>query len=313
MRTTWIAFALLVNTVAHAADVWSAAEANGVASQRAVKFADRYACGWLSHADPKTGLLPRRVDNPGELYWNSKDCAADNYPFLILTAYMTDNYYLKRAVQHIFEQEQRLTCRVDSLPDDFVFATHSFRPGEPNLDTLIFGAAEYCKDGLLPVTEWLGPSPWLDRMEQLLADIWKHARVDSPVGLLPSSNIEVNGDLLQALSRLYWLTGKDEYRDWAFRLADYYLLHAKISEGKSLRLVDHGCEVIGGLSEAYVIAAKTDPARRERYRPSCTPCRHRAEVRPQRRRMFWGDINPAAGTFDKSRLSDTWATSTMRT
>jgi hypothetical protein len=233
-------------------------------SRRAVAFCLRYADGWLRHADPRSGLLPRTLK--GDAFWNARDCAADNYPFLALTGLITGQPHLRRAADFLLQQEIRLCSRLDDLPDDFVFATQAFRPGEPHLPDLVFGAAEYCKDGLLPMTEWAGPGPWSERMLQLLLAIERHCEVDSPAGKLPSSVVEVNGDLLQACSRAFWLCGHDRLMAMAFRIGDHYLLHEPLLQGPVLSLRDHGCEVIGGLAEAYALAAATDPARRERWR-----------------------------------------------
>ena len=42
-------------------------------------------------ADPVTGLIPRNInDKPSKDIWNAKDCAADNYPFMVLTAALLD-------------------------------------------------------------------------------------------------------------------------------------------------------------------------------------------------------------------------------
>ena len=103
-------------------------------------------------------------------------------------------------------------------------------------------------------------------VRELVADIWKHAAFDTPHGTLPSSVTEVNGDLLQVVSRLYWMTGDAQYREWAFALADYYLLHQPLLNADKIALRDHGCEVLGGLAEAYVIAWKTDASKHAAYR-----------------------------------------------
>ena len=70
-------------------DPWTTAAANGELSRRAVRFCRSYARGWLVHADPRSGLLPRNLT--GDAYWNAKDSAADNYPFLVLTAHVLDD------------------------------------------------------------------------------------------------------------------------------------------------------------------------------------------------------------------------------
>ena len=66
---------------------------------------------------------------------------------------------------------------------------------------------------------------------------------------------------MQALSRMYWMTKNNNYKDWAFRISDYYLLDNLPTKAKELRLRDHGCEVVSGLSEVYVMASYTDQQR----------------------------------------------------
>lgn len=250
-----------------ATDPWQLAQDNARQSQEAIQFCRKYVTGWSSFADPASGLLPRTVTKPEMRFWNARDCAADNYPFLMLAGEILDDYHTKLSARHILEQERKLTRRVDSLPDDFMFDTQGFRDGPPEIKGVIFGAAEYCKDGLIPITEWLGPSPWSQRMDEMLRDIWKHAAVDSPLGKVPTDVIEVDGDLLQAMSRMYWMTGDERYKRWTFKIADLYLFHKRLLDNASISLRDHGCEIIGGLSEAYVLAAYEDLDRHARYRP----------------------------------------------
>ena len=199
--TLFVSGLLFLQTLTVRADDWGRAEENGKQSQRMIKFCNAYVRGWLGHADRRSGLLPRRVTDAAERYWNAKDCAADNFPFIALTGEVTDHYFTRRTARHILEQEQKLCNRLGPLPDDFDFVTQGFRQRNIDLDRLIFGASEYCKDGLMPISEWVGPSPWLDRMQELVRGIWQHAAVESPVGLLPSRHVEVNGELMQTLSR----------------------------------------------------------------------------------------------------------------
>ena len=65
----------------------------------------------------------------------------------------------------MLEAEKRLTSRVGPLPDTYSFSRQGFVSESPNLDAILFGASEYAKDGLLAVTELLGPGPWSDRMD----------------------------------------------------------------------------------------------------------------------------------------------------
>lgn len=300
--------ALAVAVSAAAAEdgtVWRRAAENAVAANENVVYCLDYAEGWLQQADPETGLLPRRLKE--DWFWNAKDCAADNFPFLLLTGEMTGQHHIRRAARAVFDAERRLCPRLDSLPDDHLFDRQGFREGAPKTEDLIFGAAEYAKDGLMPVIEWMGEGPWLDRAREMVADIWKHAVFETPHGRLPSPVLEVNGDLLQVMSRLYWMTGDAQYREWALRLADYYLLQAPLVEGDKIPLRDHGCEAVGGLAEAYVIAWKTDPAKHAAYREPM----HRLldtilekGTHPDGMMPNW--FNPKTGEMAKDTVSDGW-------
>ncbi len=46
-----------------------------------------------------------------------------------------------------------------TLPDSYSFSAQDFVKEEVDMASIIFGASEYVKDGLLPLTEYLGPSP----------------------------------------------------------------------------------------------------------------------------------------------------------
>ncbi len=225
----------------------------------------RYVDGWLAHADSATGLIPRTL---GVDFWNGRDAAADNYSFMVLTAAMIDRPLFEGRMREMLRTETRLTCRVDRLPDDYSFVAKSWRRKELILDEIIFEGAEYVKDGLLPITEWLGASPWSERAIGIVDDIWKNARIETPFGAIPTLNFEVNGDLLQACARLYWFTGERKYLDWAVILGDYYLLGTNhpTRDLEELSLADHSCEVINGLSELYVACASAAPRKREAYR-----------------------------------------------
>ncbi len=296
---------LLIGVVSVPAQTWRDAENNAADAQRGVQFCKRLVYGWLDQADPRTGLIPRNLDR--NWLWNAKDAAADNFPFFLLTAHITDSYHLKRQTLGMLEQEQRLTNRLDRLPDDFLFDRQGFRDGTLKLGDVIFGASEYAKDGLMPITEWLGQGPWLDRMEALIEDVWKHAPADSRFGKLPSKSVEVNGNLMQVCSRLYWITGDERYREWTLRLADYYFLEADLLKASSLQFDDHSCEIIGGLSEAYVVAAKTDKERWRKYRPKMHALLDRSlEIGRNRDGLFYHTVNPVTGSVENDDLTDNW-------
>jgi len=284
----------------------SPAERNARQAAEAFYRCRKYIDGWLAHADPKTGLIPRNLRDSN--YWNGRDAAADNYPFMVLTAAMTDRALLEGRLREMLRTEMKLTCRVDRLPDDWSFATQRWRRETLDLDALIFEGAEYVKDGLLPITEWLGPSPWSERAIGIIDDIWKNATIETPFGKIPTLNFEVNGDLLQACSRLYWFTGDRKYLDWAIRLGDYYLLgqHHPTRDMTELKLGDHSCEVINGLSELYVACHYAAPDKKKAYeKPLHELYDHLLKVACNEHGLIYLKVNNRTGEHTKA-LTDNW-------
>jgi len=143
---------------------------------------------------------------------------------MVLTAAITDRPLFEGRMLDMLRTETKLTSRIGAMPDTYSFSKQGFQNAQPEIDQIIFGSSEYIKDGLLPLTEWLGESPWSKRMLNILDDIWKNASVETEYGRIPSTSQEVNGEMLQTLSRVYWMTGERKYLDWAVRLGDYYLL-----------------------------------------------------------------------------------------
>ncbi len=208
--------------------------------------------------DQRSGLF--RATGPE---WNYRDTAADCYPFYVWAAYYTDLQVLNSVMIDALEAEQRLCNHLDRLPVPYDMDRE--QKITTDFDAMIFGASEYAKDGLVPIVEITGRDyPWYERMRGIVDDIFKHARYDTPCGKIPSTNIEVNGELLQILPRLYCMTGEPKYLDWAHRLADYYLLPGHFVP---TRLSDHGCEIIGGLGLLFAVDRQACPDKCEQYRP----------------------------------------------
>lgn len=283
------------------------AERNGRLANEAFFRCRRFVDGWLAHADPETGLIPRNLGESRD-FWNGRDSAADNYAFMVLTAAMTDRPLFQGRMLDMLRTETRLTNRLGRIPDDYSFSKKGWRRDELILDEIVFDGAEYAKDGLIPITEWLGASPWSERMTGILDDIWERAAIDSPHGKLPTLNFEVTGDLLQACSRAYWFTGDRKYLDWAVRLGDYYLLggHHPTRDAERLRLVDHGCEVVNGLTELYVAVSRAMPEKKAAYQ---APMRAMFDDILEKGRnedgLLYVWFNPKTGEHS-AELCDTW-------
>ena len=62
---------------------------HGRQANEALRRCRKYVDGWLAHADPQTGLIPRNLNEEPD-FWNGRDSAADNYAFMVLTCALTD-------------------------------------------------------------------------------------------------------------------------------------------------------------------------------------------------------------------------------
>ena len=312
-------FPIRIGTSAEPAtqDGWPAVEAyddlpalqrNAMQARRALAQSDLFVRGWLTKVDPKSGLIPENLTR-GIDRWNGRNNAADNYAFMVLTAALTDRELFDGTMRDMLDTEQRLTNRVDRLGDYYKFSTAAFEYDDVDMNRLIFDNSEYVKDGLMPLTEWLGPSPWSERMSGIIDDIWKHAPVETPNGNIPSTNDEVNGEMMQLTSRYYWMTGDKKYLHDATRIAEWYLLGDRhpTRDAKSLRLRDHGCELVSGLTEVYFACHFADKARAKLYRkPLCDVLDRILEVGVNEHGMMFNAIDPQKGTVTDDRLSDNW-------
>jgi len=288
-------------------DAFRQAAENGRLAREGFIHCRDFVNGWLRHADRKTGLIPRNLSRDKDI-WNAQDSAADNYPFMVLTASIIDRPLFEGRMLNMLRTETRLTSRIASLPDTYSFTKQDFRDYKEDMGRIIFGSSEYVKDGLLPLTEWLGPSPWSQRMIDILNDLWLRASVETKYGKIVSRSQEINGEMLQTLSRVYWMTGERKYLDRALSLGDYYLLggyHPTRNED-ALRLRDHGCEIVSGLCELYATVNYAIPAKNSVYR---APVRQMLDdiLRFGRNEhgLFYNTFSSKTGRHSGS-LADTW-------
>ncbi len=319
--------AALTPVVTREPDVYVQAAANGRLVQEGLSRSHRFLLAWLAKADPVTGLIPRNLtDSP---YWNGKDSAADNYPFMVLSAWFTDRAIFDGPLRRMLETERQLTKRPGwlRLTDDYsLTGTRGLRFPDADAERIFFDSGEYVKDGLLALTEWLGPSPWSDRMFELVDDSFALAATPTPFGPVPlagidrQTGVEVSGDYLQSLARLYWLSGRQQkYLEWGSRLADLYLLpegkHHPTRDFSVLGLRDHGCEIASGLCEFYTTLhfAGSMPggerwaAKKALYQPHLHEMLDRIlAVGRNADGLFYNAVNPRTGAIVDSRLSDSF-------
>ncbi|MCH7224967.1 hypothetical protein [Haloferula sp. A504] len=220
----------------------------------------------LPKIDPETGLYLSHTSGSGryrQSLWNYDDAAADTYPFLFWAAWYTDREKIDGPILGVLEAEQRLCNHLDRIPT--AINPKTLEKQIKSKDDLVFAASEYVKDGLIAIVEVAGrDNPWFERMRAIEDDIWKHADVETPFGPIPTRNLEANGEQIQALVRLFTMTGERKYLEWAERLADHYLLKGDFLP---TRLRDHGCEIIGGLGLLFAVETIHNPEKAKEYRP----------------------------------------------
>lgn len=208
----------------------------------------------------------KRIDQETGLYladgrWNYRDTAADCYPFLVWAAYLLDPKALDGPVRNVLHAEAKLCNHLGRIPVPYDLKKKA--KADPGYDEMIFQASEYVKDGLIAIVEVTGRDEWFDRMKGIEEDIWREAKYETPHGLIPSKNLEVGGEQIQALVRLYTATGQTKFLTWAERLADYYLSDPT---WVPRRLRDHGCEIIGGLGLLLAVEAEHRTEKAKAYR-----------------------------------------------
>jgi hypothetical protein len=301
----------------------AAARANAVAAQQGFQHAARYLSGWLGKRIEPSGLIPK---NDQYRVWEPKNAAADNYTFMVLTAAMLEPATFHGTMLEMLATEKRLTSRSLApgepaiLPDDFDLVSNQFQFPSPDVNRTTYGVAEYAKDGLMPISEWLGPqTPWFERMTSMVDFLWTHHASDKSFQNQPivqadadpnaTGNVEAHGEMLQVLPRLYWQTGDPKYLQWAVRLGDHYLLGNRhpTRDFNSLRLRDHGSEVVSGLTELYVTLSFAEPEKAAAYRAPLYEMLDRIlEVGRNEDGLFLNEIDPQSGAVVERGLADTF-------
>ncbi len=100
---------------------------NGEAYLRAVAASERTLQAWLRDADVKTTLMPDRVDGQARVY-TPHNSGADLYPYLILTARLTDPALYRGRMMEMLRNEIRFTTAEGVVPGNLDLATGTLGP-----------------------------------------------------------------------------------------------------------------------------------------------------------------------------------------
>lgn len=227
---------------------------NALIVQRAMKLVGVQVQGWGSTVDPATGLWfdgpHRESESLLSLYGH---VLADEYPFFASGAVLlNDSAALYGPALGILEAEKK------------------FHPDIGESGRVPSEVSEYLRDGLLPIIELLGESPWSERAIDLMDQVWSVASKETASGPIPDNFWELPGNLIQTLNRLYWITGEERFLDYALRYGDYFIGTEPASYPERISspppVHDHGGEHIPGLLELYANCAFARPQKREVYR-----------------------------------------------
>ncbi len=293
---------------------------NGLRSEEVLSRTRRMLHAWLAYADPRTLLLPDVLPGyergPKGLHiYRPHNSGADNYPYLVATAWFADRALYDGRLREMLRNEIRYTNALDAIPADLDLETG--RLGPPSL----FGAAEYAKDGLIAITELLGRTPWFHRMTDMTASLMEHAPVASDFGPLPDAGAELNGDVLQTLVRLAPMTGDRRYLEWAERIGDAYVREvlprnhdlpgytwdfAKHVGPDRMRLRDHGNEMVVGLVLLEALESEQGGARGTSYREPLGRMLDRVLASANPDGLLYDEIRPSDLAPLQERLSDNW-------
>ena len=93
---------------------------NSVLAQESFQRSLDFTKAWLEKADPESGLIPSNLKAKVDV-WDPANAAADNYPFMVLTAYLLDEDLYNGVLLDILNQEKKLTSRLGVLPDVYSF------------------------------------------------------------------------------------------------------------------------------------------------------------------------------------------------
>ena len=293
---------------------------NGVQVEEVFRRTHRMVQAWLRYADRRTLLLPdtlpgaRRGNRTLDLY-TPHNSGADNYPYLVATAFLTDRELYEGRMREMLRSEIRYTNVQDGIPGNLDLKTGTLGPAS------LFGAAEYAKDGLLAITELLGRTPWFYRMADMTAAVMEHAPVKSDFGPLPDAGAELNGDMLQALVRLATMTGDRRFLEWAERIGDAYVREVlprnhglpgytwdfEKHEGPDrMRLRDHGNETVVGLALLHALEEYQHGARGPSYRTAIGGMLDRILASANPDGLLYDAIRASDLQPLETRLSDNW-------
>lgn len=289
---------------------------NSYKSNLALSEVDMTLNKWLSYRNEKTKLFPQYSQSTLKLFlrefikkdsnlWTPENSAADLFPYLFLATRYTQPNYVDKLIE-TFNHEKSYSK--GGMPE--VISTQNGNIIERTLDGQIFGAAEYVKDGLVPLFELEGKSIWSDRAVEIMDFIINNSNIKTDYGRLPSIGTETNGNVLQSLVRLYRLNNDSKYIEYGEGIADFYINMLKENNStlcdwdfvnkiclNKLNLRDHGNEILPALIEFFYIEKELNPKKFDEYYPELKAFLDKLLILGRNNKGMW---------IAENKLNDNW-------
>jgi len=231
--------------------------------------ARRLLQGWIdNNYDAKTKLIFRKVQGQ-RLRWDYHNVAADYYSSLVHVSNCVAPEYIQPGAKlhETLLASKRLCTLPNGIPGVYYFDT-----GKVEGEATYLALSEWLRDGLIRIVENLGPDNiWYEELCRLSDAMIRVAGQRG--GLYPqcARSTEALGNMLQSLSRLYVMSGEKRYLEAAEELGDALLLDPNVDTFRKMverrdSFRDHGCEMIPGLAELFVVECKLGSQRARSYR-----------------------------------------------
>jgi len=236
--------------------LWINAERRSGIYADCARNVSRLLQGWIDlKQDPRTRLFSKGGR------WDYHNEAADHFSSLVLMAfYVNPRLNQKGGLLHeTLVNSQRLCATPNGLP-----STYDLKNSAQGNEATLGALSEWLRDGLVRIVEVMGSdNDWHREMERLVDAMI--AEAERRGGMVQAfQGPEPQGNMLQTLVRLYAMTGNTKYLGAAEELADAVLLDPRRAI-RDVRFQDHGCELVPGLGELFVLESQLGRAKAAEY------------------------------------------------
>lgn len=242
---------------APAADAGAIAERNSRIYRECARGADQILRGWIRlKRDPQTHLYSRDRE------WNYQNEAADHYSSLVLIAYHLDPRLNEGdgTLRTTLANSINLCTTQSGLPSSYDLKSGT--PGKVDIGAI----CEWLRDGLLRITDLIGTdNDWYRELVRLTDAVLAEGERQGGISQIVQGT-EDQGNLIQVLARLAVMSGNRKYLAVAETMADTYLLSDPLEKIARFSFVDHGCELVPGLTELLVVESKLGLPKAKVYR-----------------------------------------------